>query len=231
MKQVPSYGKILTLGSLYTQDALKGSVVIQEEVDGSLLRCGLNDEGELVIASKGAYIELENPPQLFRQGVDYLRSIKFDFEPDTYFYAEYLSKSRHNTLAYDKIPTNHRVLFDVLYRGEFVSRMDLVNFAMKLGVDVIPELFVGEATTDTVLGLLSTPSYLGGQIVEGVVIKNYGEKILYAGREQQLFTKYVREEFKELHSKNPDWKSNTDKVTALFQEYCIETRDRKSTRL
>ena len=230
MKQVPSYGKILHLGALYTQDALKGEVVIQEKVDGSQFRFGVNDEGELVVSSKGAHIDVSAPPQLFASAVEYLKSLDLPsmFEKDIYFYSEVLDKPRHNTLAYDRIPTNHIVLFDVMYREKWQDRLELVDFAARLGVDVIPELYRGEATTDTVTGLLKTQSYLGGQIIEGVVIKNYGQQILYAGKEQNLFTKYVREEFKEMHSKNPDWMSGKDKLQDLFNSYRSEPRWHKA---
>lgn len=230
MKHAPSYGKILTLGSPYTQNSLKGEVVIQEKIDGSQFRFGINDEGALVFSSKGAHIDPENPPQLFARGVDYIKSIYLPhkFNEEIYLYGEILDKPRHNTLAYDRVPKNHIVLFDVLYRGEWVTRTDLLDIAARLGVDAIPELYRGEATTQTITDLLTSISYLGGQILEGVVIKNYNEKILYAGTEQSLFTKYVREEFKEMHSKNPDWMSGKDKLSALFTEYCTEARWHKA---
>lgn len=229
MKHVPSYGKILTLGALYTQNALKGEVVIQEKVDGSQFRFGINEDGELVIASKGAHIDPENPPQLFARGVEYLKSIRDRFGNDEmYFYGEILDKPRHNTLAYDRIPKNHIVLFDGIADGQYMDRETLAGCAEILEVDLIPELYRGEATTQTVTDLLKTVSYLGGQILEGVVVKNYNETLLYAGKEQQLFTKYVREEFKEMHMKNTDWMSGNDKTAALFQEYCTEARWHKA---
>jgi hypothetical protein len=229
MKHTPGYGKIMTLGALYTQDALKGEVIIQEKVDGSQFRFGVNEDGDLVCSSKGAHIDLDNPPQLFAAGVEYIKSIRPKLGMDEkYFYGEILDKPRHNTLAYDRTPKNHIVLFDALIESEWVDRATLAVWADQFDVDVIPELYRGEATTDTITGLLQTQSYLGGQIIEGVVIKNYGQKILYAGSEQCLFTKYVREEFKEMHSKNPDWMGGKDKVTALFTEYCTEPRWHKA---
>lgn len=230
MKHVPSYGKILTLGAVYTQNALKGEVIVQEKVDGSQFRFGINDEGDLVISSKGAHIDIENPPQLFTEGVDYVKQLNLSVNcpNDTYFYAEYLQKPRHNTLNYDRIPKNHIVLFDVLEGGQWADRKRLEEWAGVLNVDVIPILYQGEATTETITGLLSVISYLGGQTIEGVVVKNYNEKILYAGSEQTLFTKYVREEFKEMHSKNPDWMSGKDKLQALFMDYATEARWHKA---
>ena len=54
MKHIPHYTKVLTLGSSYTENALVGDVIIQEKVDGSQFRFGINEDGELLFASKGA---------------------------------------------------------------------------------------------------------------------------------------------------------------------------------
>jgi len=35
MKAIPSYGKILTLGSAMSENALVGKVFVQEKIDGS----------------------------------------------------------------------------------------------------------------------------------------------------------------------------------------------------
>jgi len=231
MSTIPSYGKILTIGSPYTNNALKGEVVVQEKVDGSQFRFGINDKREFVASSKGAALDLDQPQKQFSRGVEYLKSLDAwaDFAPDTYFYGEILDKPRHNILAYDRTPTNHIVIFDALSGGEYASRADLELWASRLGVDAIPELYRGDdVTVDMILDLVKTHSYLGGQIIEGVVIKNYTEKIQYSGKEQQLFTKYVREEFKEMNSKNPDFTGGENKAIALFTDYCAEARWHKA---
>lgn len=53
MKTVPSYQKILTLGSNFTENALIGEVIIQEKIDGSLFAFGVNEDGQVVTRSKG----------------------------------------------------------------------------------------------------------------------------------------------------------------------------------
>lgn len=235
MNHVPGYGKILALGSQMTENALVGDVIIQEKVDGSQFRFGFNESGKIVCSSKSVAIDIENPPQLFREGVEYIQMALsgiqaqcqvsgIEIYKDVYFYGEYLQTPKHNTLAYDRIPTNHICLFDVLDEGKWLDRLEVAIWAGLLSVDVIPELYSGPATIDTIMGLLQTKSYLGGQTLEGVVVKNYGQTIEYAGRLQTLFCKYVREEFKELHHQNQDYIPNKEKTAALFSEYRIETR-------
>ena len=229
MKHIPGYGKILHLGAQFTENALIGDVSIQEKIDGSQFRFGINEDGEVVCASKAVPIDLDNPAELFREGVDYVReAMKKVVFKDIYFYGEYLKKSKHNTLAYDQIPRNHIVIFDGMRDGKWMTRDVLEHYATLLDIDLIPELYKGPADTQKILDLLHTQSYLGGQILEGLVIKNYTQTIEMHGRVQNLFTKYVREEFKELHKKNPEYISRGDKVEALFMDYHAETRWNKA---
>jgi hypothetical protein len=208
MKAVPGYTKILTIGSAMTENALVGHVVIQEKVDGSLFRFGINEDGEVTAGSKGQiFYDLDDVAQMFVEGAQYIKSISDKLKKlpvDTYFYCEYLQKPKHNTLVYDHVPKNHLVLFDCLMGGKWCNYKELQVIANGLDIDAIPVLYSGLATTDTIKGFLETPSYLGKQIVEGVVIKNYDQTIMLGGHVFPLFTKYVREAFKELHTQ--DWK-------------------------
>lgn len=231
MKQVPSYGKIINLGSAGTENALIGEVVLQEKVDGSQFGFGVNDDGELVFRSKGQHLDLNNPNKMFKKGVDYLLSIEHKLSaltPDTYVYAEYLQKPKHNTLAYDRIPQNHIVIFDIITGGKFADRELLETIAKLLEVDVIPQYKVGNLTTDDIKSFMDKESYLGGQKIEGVVIKNYEQWVHYNGKDIPLFTKYVSEEFKEKHKKNPEYKPANKSVTYYLLTYKNENRWQKA---
>ena len=148
MSSIPSYNKILTLGSAYTENALIGEVVIQEKVDGSQFRFGLDERGDLVVGTKGTIIGHPDENIMFKPGAEYIFSIekviKDFFAPNTLFYAEYLQKPKHNVLVYEKVPTNHIVLFDVILGGKYVDRGQLEWIANYLNIDVIPELFRGQ---------------------------------------------------------------------------------------
>lgn len=203
MKSVPSYGKVLTIGAAMTENALSGEVVIQEKVDGSLFGFGVTDDDQLTVRSKGKVMDIDGPDAMFLKAVDYVKSIKQELlsypRNDIYFYCEYLQKPKHNVLSYEKIPQNHLVLFDALVGGKWADRAQLLKFGELWSIDVIPELYRGEATPDTIKSLLGTQSFLGKEIIEGVVIKNYNQNFMLGGQIFTLFTKYVREEFKERH--------------------------------
>lgn len=241
MKNLPHYTKVITLGSNYTENALVGEVVVQEKIDGSQLRWGIDEDRELLIGSKGVRIipiegddELSTVQKMFKPAVKHILKVKTEilkFPKDTYFFAETLQKPKHNVLNYERVPKNHIVLFDVLSRGRWVTRGELIIIAKGLDIDIIPELYTGEierkridlgnggyksSATDFLKRIIETaPSYLGNENVEGVVIKNYSQTIMLGGNVFPLFTKYVRETFKERH--DIEWKIKSTK--GALQEF------------
>ncbi len=227
MNHLPSYVHIATLGSAFTENALVGEVTIQEKVDGSQFRWGLDVKGELKVGTKGTIIGHPDENKMFKEGAEYLFSIetliKENFRPNTYFYGEYLQKPKHNVLCYERVPKNHIVLFDSMCEGKYAKRDGLIKIADFLGVDLIPELFRGILKDRAVGGgftnpldhlkriIETTPSFLGKELIEGIVIKNYDQTILIGGQIYPLFTKYVRESFKERHES--EWKTASKKTT------------------
>jgi len=245
MKHIPSYPKIMILGSAYTENALIGEVIIQEKVDGSQFSFGKNEDGELVCRSKGQQQDLYAPDKMFTAGVEYVKSLDLSgFEPDTYFYGEYLQKPKHNVLKYSRIPNNHIVLFDVFNKGMFLSRAPLEVYAKELGLEVVPELYKGELDRTRIADahggtsspasdhlkriIMTTESFLGGETVEGVVIKNYDQKILLGGMIFPVFTKYVRESFKERHDTEWKIKRPKDSIEDYIKGFCSEARWQKA---
>lgn len=226
MKSVPRYTKVLAIGSAMTGNALTGEVVIQEKVDGSQFRFGVNQDGEIVMGSKGLDFE-GRVEKMFLEAWNHIMSkegvmkvIAKDYDGEVYLYAEYLRKPKHNTLSYGNIPQNHLVLFDGMGKGSWLSRKELESIAKALDIDLIPELFRGEATTDTIKEFLTSDSFLGKEKMEGVVIKNYNQSIMLGGMVLPLFTKYVREDFKERN--HAEWstkkpRNNLDLYTQSFK--------------
>ena len=222
---IPSYTKILTLGSYKTENALIGDVIVQEKCDGSQLKIGINKNKELLIESKGAQInpveengELLNVQKLFIPAVKHILSIKnrlITIYQDVYFYCETLATPKHNVLKYARTPKNHIVLFDVFSNGQWLDRINLETTAKYLEIDLIPELYRGKITKEKLQELLKTPSYLGNELVEGVVIKNYNQTVMMGSKLFPLFTKYVQESFKEKH--NVEWKIKSPKNS--LQDY------------
>ena len=206
MGRIQSYPKVINLGSVGTFDALTGPVVIQEKVDGSQFRFGLDIEGEICICSRGRELHAEQLGQ-FKLGFEYImqkeKELKEYFICNASLYSEYLSNQKHNTLKYNHTPKNNIVLFDGIHDGAFMHRVVLKDVSEILDIDLIPEFHAGEITIEDLKEFHSRESYLGGEKVEGIVIKNYGQK--HPHREDwPLFTKYVREEFRERHQKNPE---------------------------
>ena len=231
MKTVPKYLKIMNLGSIGTENALKGPVILQEKVDGSQFRLGINEDGELVMGSKNQDIIPEAPAGMFQQITDYLLSIKgrmLELPPDTYLYGEYLQKPKHNVLKYDHIPSNHLVLFDAIQGGAWLSRQNLIEIAQFLDFDVIPEFYRGEVCVDTIREFLKEDSFLGREKVEGVVMKNHDQYINLGNHVFPLFTKYVREEYKERHHTEEKEKNPKVNLDLFIQGFRSEARWNKT---
>jgi len=244
---LPRYAKVLTLGSLYTENALKGEVIVQEKIDGSQFRFGFRDDGEFLMGTRKTQLFFKDQDGMFKEAIEYLESIekkmRKEFQPGDFFFAEYLQKPKHNTLKYDRFPKNHLILFDALIGGQWITdRKLLEKIARNLGVEIVPEIFRGtiEMTHDKDTGLKFMPqkgdwedwfkqeSILGGETIEGVVIKNYDQHIEIYGSISPLITKVVREEFKERHSKNPDHKPQKQSIDAYLMSYKSEARWEKA---
>ncbi len=104
-----------------------------------------------------------------------------------------------------------------------MSPDDLAIAAEVLGLESVPVLFEGEldslSAADFVRGLMERDSILGGQKIEGVVIKNY-EAFGHDGK--TLMGKYVSEAFKEVHEK--DWKKRNPNKGDILDEICEALR-------
>lgn len=232
MSKTAAFPKILHIGDKQILDLFEGEVEITEKVDGSQIGFGLVD-GELVVRSKGREIDLDNFDKMFGEGVEYLKSIKDRLPEELFFYGEYLQKPRHNVLAYDRIPTHHIALFGVynVQTREHFGHATIKHWADILGVDAVPILKIGLSSPDEVLDAVKdTVSYLGGQNIEGVVVKAY-KPWLFLGQIplSVMSGKYVTEAFKEVHQR--DWtKLNTSggKLGELKASYKSEARWNKA---
>lgn len=228
-----AYPKIIALGGVGIGSIFDEEVEITEKLDGSQFGFGIID-GELVCRSKGKEQDLDNPDKMFIEGVEYVKSIRHLLGEGLFYYGEYFQKPRHSTLAYNTIPTNHIALFGVMdTRGGETTMLrydDIVRNATILEVDTVPLLWKDKADASFIKKLLERESYLGGQEIEGVVVKNYKPWLFM---NQILFPvmagKYVSEKFKEVHHK--DWgRLNTGKgqIEGLKDKYRSEARWHKA---
>ena len=202
-----SYPSIYALGHRYLTELLLDPVLVEEKVDGSQFSFGVfqGEEGTFLrCKSKGAELNIVAPDSMFKQGVEFVQSIQEQLTVGYTYRAEYLMKPKHNALAYDRVPTHHIIVFDINPSHEsYLPYDDKVRECARLGLEVVPQMFYGMiADMQQFRGYLETISCLGGQKVEGVVIKNYAR---FGLDKKVLLGKFVSESYKEVHAR--EWKA------------------------
>ena len=232
-----SPGSIYTLGHKAVTDIFKVPVQIQEKVDGSFFAFGLFPEidlgeGPLRIRSKGAVMHPDAPEKMFTKAAEAVKARLHLLREGWQYRGEYLAKPKHNSLAYDRAPKSNIILFDVCTGEEdYLPYEDLVVEAARLDLEVVPQLKVYEAgggSLTSLQSLLDTTSILGGQKIEGVVIKPLTP--LYGVDKKLLMGKFVSEAYKEVHSKA--WKegnpTSKDIIALLGDKYNTPARWNKA---
>lgn len=207
-----------------------GPVIIQEKVDGSQFSFRLTADYVLEMRSKGQELLWDAPSsKMFRPAMDAVQQRIAHLKPGVIYRGEFLAKPKHNSLAYDRIPRDHVVLFEVEYDlGDFATSTQLQSEANAVGFETVPILFVGEwkEPLADLVRFFETESYLGGQKIEGIVIKNYA-RFLHG---KPLIAKLVSDKFKEVHAK--EWKvgnpGGKDIIEILIDCYAVEARWEKS---
>lgn len=234
---IKAFPKIFALGTTVIADVLKEPVEITEKIDGSQF-CFGKINGELFLRSKRKQLFPENADKMFKPGVDYIMSIQDRIPDNCTFFCEYLARPKHNVLAYDRIPKNHFMVFGASDRNGIVSHYSVLEWwAKELDIEPIPlfsRSFDFADCSDVVKKLesiLDSPSALGGQKIEGVVMKNYNRSVMMGDvliSDGVMCAKYVSERFKEKHQK--DWKERKGKapLEMLFEKYRSEARWRKA---
>ena len=222
---IDSYPQVFNLGHKAIVDLFKDPVVVQEKVDGSQFSFGKfvdHETFEVKMRSKGCKVTPENPG-MFKLAADAVEARRDLLTPGYIYRSEFLAKPKHNVLAYDRVPKDNVILYDIQRgTGDFLSPVEMELEANRIELEVVPLL---ESISSDVLkmedfrDLLEKVSVLGGQKVEGIVIKNYSR---FGFDAKPLFGKYVSEKFKEVHAK--EWKNQNpgggdiiDLLTARFR--------------
>lgn len=223
-----SYPKIYALGHRYIHEILQGEVTVEEKVDGSQFSFALID-GEVKCRSKGAVLNTLAPEKMFIQAVEAVSAVKDNLTPGWTYRAEYLARPKHNSLAYERRPENYLIGFDInTGHEEYLSYVNKRIEFERLGFETVPILLSGVIEDYSHFrALLDTMSCLGGQKVEGVVIKNYS-KFLPDGK--VMMGKFVSEAFKEIHA--GDWRERNpgraDFLDGLVNQYATPARWNKA---
>lgn len=200
-----SYPKVYNLGHALLSSLLgEQNVLVQEKVDGSQFSFG-RFGSELRVRSRGTVMEVEEPEKMFAKAVKWVKENAERLSDGATYRGEYLMAPKHNTLAYDRHPVNHIILFDVTVGEEcYLPPFELASEAIRLGLEVVPQLYYGpgkDLTHEMIKEFMDRVSCLGGQKLEGIVIKNYFE---FGPDKKVLMGKHVSEHFKETHK--TDWK-------------------------
>lgn len=220
---VNSYPSIYNIGHAAIADLLKGPVIVEEKVDGSQFSFRLNPEtGYVECRSKGAQLNVVAPEALFEMAVAMVLSIKDKLTPGFTYRGEYLSKPSHNALCYSRIPKNHVIGFDLNTGLEVYMTRDQKREAFEaIGLECVPTLFEGVIEDVAHFRqLLETESVLGGQKIEGVVVKPLGYDLF--GRDKKvLFGKFVSEAFREVNAKVWHMEHRTKSSNDILEVLCF----------
>lgn len=218
-----SYPSVYQLGHAATAAVLAGPVYVEEKIDGSQFSFGVFD-GVLRCRSKN----VEPPADLFDLAVATAQRLAPSLRDGWTYRGEYLRVPRHNGLAYSRVPRDHVIIFDInpaqeLYLGPDAKR----NEAERLGLECVPVLFEGVLDDPrNVREFLPRESVLGGQLIEGVVVKPAPGHMVYGPDKKAIFAKYVSEAFKETQQKT--WREDNPKqgdiIAQLVDDYATPAR-------
>lgn len=197
MSTLYSYPKVYALGHAAIADLFLDPVTVEEKVDGSQFSFGMVD-GELCCRSKSAQLIVDAPEKMFAAAVATARELAPLLVPGWIYRCEYLAKPKHGTIAYDRVPARHLVLFDVNTGHEaYMMPAAREAEARRLGLEAVPVVAHGIiAGFADVQQHMDRVSMLGGAKVEGLVFKNYKR---FGVDGHALMGKYVSEKFKEVH--------------------------------
>lgn len=236
-----SYPSIFALGHRALVDLLTVPVLVEEKVDGSQFSFGRfhveNTNGEawnpdeLKVRSKGCAMIPDAPEKMFIKAVESVKSRWDLLHPGWTYRCEYLAKPKHNALTYDRVPNGHLIVFDVNTDHEtYLSPVEKAVEAARIGLECVPLLFTGRLEKiEEFRAFLDTQSVLGGQKIEGVVVKPLDYN-LFGQDKKVVMGKFVSEVFKEVHAR--EWKASNphskDILSMLGDTYTSQARWNKA---
>ena len=222
-----SYASIFNLGHKAVQELTLHPVTIDEKIDGSQFSFCLTEDGEFLVRSKGVVMHADAPEKMFSKGVEEIKRRVDLLHRGWTYRGEYLVKPKHNALAYDRIPKDHIIIFDI-NRGQedYLGPEERASESDRIGFESVPVLSQGMVdSVEFVRQFFDTVSILGGQKIEGVVLKPVGYN-LFGIDKKVLMGKFVSESFKETH--NQTWKEENpnsgDILTRLGDIYTSQAR-------
>jgi len=226
MNSFSSYPKVWHLGHPSVADILLlDEVIVEEKIDGSQFSFGKDTDGVLHVRSKNVVMDIDAPEGMFNKAVATVKALADLLTPGWTYRGEFLQQPKHNALAYDRVPAQHIILFDITTgTEEYMGREAKEAEAARLGLEIVPLIFKGRIDSlDFFKALFKQTSILGGQQMEGVVVKNAGR---FGKDGKPLFGKFVSEEFREVHK--GEWRKanpqSADILDVLVAKYRTPAR-------
>lgn len=219
-----SYPKVNSIGHRKIAELFLDPVVVEEKIDGSQFSFGIFD-GEIKCRSRGQQINMDAPDSLFTEAVEVVRELAPKLVNGWTYRAEYLKKPKHNCLSYSRIPKKHLIILDINDGHEsYLSYYSKAEEADRIGLECTPLYTFGYIRSpEDLQQFIGRESILGGEIAEGIVVKNYAR---FTPDGNALMGKFVRPEFKERHQGN--WKEENpnqgDIIQRLITEYKTHAR-------
>lgn len=230
------YPKILHIGAPLVKTVFDNEVEISEKVDGSQCRIELTKE-YVVVGSKNQGIADQGMFAIAHdQGKRIWEETKWDaLGDDVTLFCEFLKSPKHNTILYDRVPKNNLYLFGAMINGDHMVTGSLIEMADVFGIDPPNIIHNGHVeSAEELKEFMTHQSYLGGSIVEGVVIKNYNrtyDPLMVHSQEfigYPMCAKYVREDFKAANMKQWNTVNRRTGVDAVVDKFFVGDRFNKT---
>lgn len=231
---IHSYPSIYAFGHAEIDDLLNHPVIVEEKIDGSQISFWKREDGELEMRSKGAQINMFAPEGMFNKAVEYAKSVADMMVAGIVYRGEFLAKPKHNVLCYNRVPRNNIIIFDADDGQQAFAKIRTAKemLAEGIGLETVPLIYSGMITSpEQIREFLELESCLGGQKIEGVVIKP-ADYDLWGKDKKLLMGKFVSEHFKEVHKK--EWKqehatpSQGDIIKTITDQYTNAARWQKA---
>lgn len=230
-EHISSYGKVYAVGNKWVSDVTFGDIVVQEKIDGSQFSFCKGENGITLFRSRNCQMDNNVYEGMFEVGVKAIHELHDILHPNYIYRGEYLKSPKHHTVKYETTPPNYVILFDIELRDQpqtFLSWQEVQHEAIRLGLEVVPTYFQGTIkSTDELLAFLDKKPFLGGENIEGIVLKNYA---CPGADSKVLKAKMVRADFQEKQSS--EWKKQNptagDVITEIINSLATPARWNKS---
>ena len=227
---IGSYSSPFAVGHKALENFWDGTVWIEEKVDGSQFSFRREGDALLARAHKQDLTMFRGEPEhagMFRLALEMCLRMLPEMSEGWTYRGEFLAKPKQNTLAYERVPASNIILFDV-DRGmeDSLPPADAREEAERLGLEFVPIFgsLAERPSLDDLTVWLDRDAFLGGQKIEGIVLKNYAQ---FGPDKKVLMAKLVRRDFVEENKEN--WKAQkASPVQAIIERYAVEARWQKA---